>query len=197
MSKLRRRSFVRRVGLGLLGFIPTARTLAQSPSSLPHRPFKPLLSETLAGLALGDAVTTVVKKLGQPHLQAIAHAYGAPEWHFSGAIIVFDCLNCADMRVRQIILTAESANGTSRGIRVGSHLADLQRVYQLDSHLSGTDSIVLPLDPGRSVTFIFSNGTVSLISMQQDACATCTVEEPEWKLEPELVGAAAAAQEGN
>lgn len=183
-NNLSRRSFLYRVGLGLIGFLPAARALGQDdePQSTPQQGGI-LIDETLAGIALYDLATNVIAKLGNPLNKQMAHGYGSEQWLFDGAMITFDCIACPEPRVKQIVITKPELGSTKAGVQVGSLNTDIEHLYGQVSNQLDSENLVIPLAPGRSLNFVLSNGVTSLISIQEDACSTCTVEDPKGPLE--------------
>lgn len=191
MSKLPRRSFLQKVGLGLVAFIPAARTLASSGGNVQGigdlQPSRALGREftTLGGLSLDDVVSTVVAKLGQPSKVGTAHGHGGQEWNYAelGVTVTFTAPAGLDLRVRQIDLLLPSAGATAAGIRVGSRVADVKKIHEGLVREPNAENLIIDLAPGRSLVFMRANGFITGISVQEDACPTCTYQDVEGPLE--------------
>lgn len=176
-----RRSFLKKVGVGLLAFIPAARALATSNSEFTYAATAtgvvPKIDITLAGLALRDELTTVASRLGQPSGKDVAQGHGGQQWRYSGITVNFDDADDASSRVRQILVSSPSAGGTSSGIKVGVREADVRRAHGNARKAPEGEDLVVDLAPGKSLVFTFTAGVVSGISLQEDACPNCVAPE--------------------
>ena len=195
-----RRSFLRRVGLGLVGFVATAEglTKASSVAANGRAVETKITSESLAGVALGDSSVIVQEVLGSPEQESFVHGYGGTQWAFPsiGVFISFDCVQCSQMKVKQVTTTTSGAGKTSKGVSVGSSTSELQSLYDIDSEQfedsisSGKNtkqqkSVTLSMGHGQSICFTHADNVISSISLQDDSCQNCASEDLDGSLQLE------------
>lgn len=177
-----RRSFLKKFGVGLIAFVPTARALATSKDgaaqfTLANSSTTNIIDIKLAELAIHDDIVKVVSRLGQPQNKDIVHGHGGRQYSYAGIIVNFDDVDETNARVRQIIVASATAGSTSSGVKVGTREADVRRIHgDARKNPDGTN-LILDLAPGQSLVFTFTSGFVSAISLQEDACPTCSVPQ--------------------
>lgn len=178
-SKESRRSFLLKVGVGLLAFIPTARTLAKSSTSEDQvtrqrsiQASKPSLK--IANIALLDSEKTVAAIHGQPQSKRIAHGYGGEEWVYSGLVVAYGLSNDSNLQVKSVHLTSADGGITSNGIRIGDSLSTVRAIPDLQFREPNSSNLIVDVSTGRTLIFTHANDVVTGISLNEDACATCT-----------------------
>lgn len=177
MGKLPRRSFLKRVGTGLIAFVPAVQALAERPGLNRSSLTQPLPTDLmLVGLKLKDDITTVIAKLGQAREITTAHGTGHIEWQYQNAILRFDCQTCADPRVSTIYITAPEVGTTSEGIRVGATLKDVQKIFGAALEDYGPNGVGIHVTEMISLSFRHSKGVVTAITLRDDTCGSCQTD---------------------
>lgn len=143
-----------------LGETLSARALAASP--------------TLGGVALGDTAQSVVRRLGRPQSRLFTHGSGTPEWIYAGLVVRFTSLDPALQTVKAIHLVDARGGAAEFGIRVGSTVADLRRVYgqEVEPYASGR-GYRHNITPVTGHDFIVVDGTIVRIVLEDRSCISC------------------------
>lgn len=177
-NKTSRRSFLQKVGVGLFAFVPTARALATASTaeaqSVSQVNNQPNLLLKLADIALLDSADSVKGKHGQPQVTRITDGYGGWEWVYAGFTVVYALSGDSNLQVKSVYTTSPSGAATSNGIRVGDVVSNVRSIPGLQFREPSPQSLIVDLAPGRNMVFMHTNGVVSSVSLNEDACPTCT-----------------------
>lgn len=155
----------------------SATSVVATVMSLPHVVQPIFAAEQTPGLAnvtLRNSMATVLSKLGLPRLQTWTHGLGTPEWHYPGLILRFRYNSPGELGVMQILVTAASAGSTPAGIRVGSSVAEVERVYGAALVNYGPGGFSLPLSASIRLNFSHQGGKIISIGLIDMTCPNCT-----------------------
>lgn len=179
-GKESRRSFLLKVGVGLLAFIPTARTLAKSNTgeiqTTTQRGVQAGKLFKIANIALLDTEKTVTAVHGQPQSKRVAHGYGGEEWVYPGLVVAYGLSNDSNLQVKSVYLTSADGGTTSNGIRIGTALSAVRAIPDLQFREPNSSNLIVDISAGRTLIFTHASDVVTGISLNEDACATCTAD---------------------
>jgi len=100
--------------------------------------------EKLAGIALGDKVTTVVKILGKPDKKTKEEIWGADGLKHQNFIYSSKGIeiNFADGKVFTISISSPCKGGTSRGIKIGDNGSKVRDHYVINENESSVTNLI-------------------------------------------------------
>ncbi len=129
-------------------------------------------TEALGGLKIGDDEAAVIGKLGKPSSKSVPQLEGATadyasnwKWPTASVNMVAETAT-APARARLISISKSSKLETSRGIRIGSTRADVEKVYKRSEDDDGSqpESYLVGSMYG-GLLFTFAAGKVTAIAI--------------------------------
>lgn len=130
----------------------------------------------LAGVALGDTPQDVIRKRGIPQNMLFARGSGVPEWIYPGVVVRFASLQPALQTVKSVHIIDATGGPSEFGLRVGSAVTDLLRVYggRLSRYANGA-GYYLDISPAVRLDFVTvanANDVVAIV-LSDRSCTSC------------------------